>query len=113
MLKIQKRTTPHYPKSFPRAILLCALLGIFGIHRFYTGYKRIGFIQMFTLGGFGIWWLIDLFSLSFNSYKDKYGIELDDYNATLASLILTGFIIVFLTISFIFLVPYLVEKVAG
>ena len=96
MIEIKKRTTPHYPKSFVVAILLCWFLGMFGIHRFYTSYKRIGVVQLLTLGGFGIWWLVDLLSLCFNSYKDKYGIELDDYNGTLASFVLMGTAIVFL-----------------
>ena len=136
MLEVRKRTTPHYPKSFPRAILLCALLGLFGIHRFYTGYKRLGLAQLIMfcsfaimygihkfyteskiffimelilLCGLGIWWLIDLFSLSFNAYKDKYGIELEDYNGTLASLVLTGVVLVFLAMGIMSL-PYFVEK---
>ncbi len=98
MLKVEKRTTPHYPKNHVIALLLCWFLGIFGIHRFYTGYKRIGVIQLFTLCGLGIWWLIDLVSLCFNSYKDKYGIELDEYNGLLASFVLTGTFIIMLVV---------------
>ena len=100
MLKVRKRTLPHYPKSFPRALFLCVFLGMFGIHRFYTGYKRLGFLQLFTLGGFGIWWFIDLLAMCFNAYKDKYGIELDDYNGTLASFALMGAVLLILTVCF-------------
>ena len=89
MIEVRKRTTPHYPKNFMRAVFLCLFLGMFGIHRFYTGYKRIGFVQLITLGGLGIWWMIDLVAMCFNNYKDKYGIEMDDYNGTIASLVLT------------------------
>jgi TM2 domain-containing membrane protein YozV len=109
MLKVEKRTIPHYPKNFVRAILLCWILGIFGIHRFYKGYKRIGFIQLITLGGFGIWWLIDLVSMCFNSYKDKYGTELEEYNGYLASLILSGTVILMLSV-FILSIPVALEK---
>lgn len=109
MIEVKKRTTPHYPKSFFIAIMLCCFLGMFGIHRFYTSYKRIGFIQLFTLGGFGIWWLIDLVSMCFNSYKDKYGIELEEYNGTLASFVLLGVALVFLVLGSISL-PLLFEK---
>lgn len=42
------------------AFILCLFLGVFGIHRFYLGYPLIGVLQILTLGGFGIWILIDL-----------------------------------------------------
>ncbi len=109
MIEVKKRTTPHYPKSFVKTILICWILGIFGIHRFYTSYKRIGFVQLFTLGGFFIWWAIDLISMCFNTYKDKYGNELEDYNGTLASLVLTGTVLVVMAIAIMSL-PYWAEK---
>lgn len=109
MIEIQKRTIPHYPKSYFYAIMLCTFFGIFGIHRFYTGYKRIGLIQLLTLGGFGIWWLIDLVSMCFNSYKDKYGIELEDYNGPLAALILMGVALLFLVLTSVS-IPLMFEK---
>jgi len=37
------------------------LLGFFGIHRFYFGRPFSGAIWLFTLGLFGIGWLIDIF----------------------------------------------------
>ena len=42
------------------ALLLCLFLGGLGIHRFYMGDIGIGFLQLLTLGGLGIWSLIDL-----------------------------------------------------
>ena len=42
------------------AFILCFFLGTFGIHRFYLGYPLIGVLQILTLGGLGIWALIDL-----------------------------------------------------
>lgn len=47
-------------KSQLVALLLCIFIGIIGIHRFYLGYTTIGVIQLLTLGGCGIWTLIDL-----------------------------------------------------
>ena len=46
-------------KSQLVALLLCFFLGGLGIHRFYLGYPLIGVLQIITLGGCGIWILID------------------------------------------------------
>jgi TM2 domain-containing membrane protein YozV len=48
-------------------------LGTFGIHRFYTKSTGIGLIQLFTLGGCGIWVLIDLIMIVVGSFRDGYG----------------------------------------
>jgi TM2 domain-containing membrane protein YozV len=37
------------------ALVLCFLVGIFGVHRFYVGKIGNGIAQIFTLGGLGIW----------------------------------------------------------
>jgi TM2 domain-containing membrane protein YozV len=47
-------------KSKTLTIILVIFLGFLGIHRFYLGYYMEGLIQLFTLGGCGIWWLIDI-----------------------------------------------------
>ena len=67
-------------KSHVAAVVLCAFLGPLGVHRFYTGYIGIGVAQLLTIGGCGIWALIDLVSLSLNNFKDAKGCELKDYN---------------------------------
>jgi TM2 domain-containing membrane protein YozV len=53
-------------------LLLCIFLGTFGIHRFYTKSTGIGLIQLFTLGGCGIWVLIDLIMIVVGSFRDGY-----------------------------------------
>jgi hypothetical protein len=45
------------------AFLLCLFLGLLGSHRFYLGYTGMGVLYIFTLGLFGIGWLIDLILL--------------------------------------------------
>jgi len=54
-------------------LLLCWFLGVFGIHRFYTGHTLIGVIQLLTLGGCGIWYLIDFIIIVTGNYKDADG----------------------------------------
>lgn len=41
------------------AFLLCLLLGYFGAHKFYEGKAGMGILYIFTVGLFGIGWLID------------------------------------------------------
>ena len=52
---------------------MCWFLGIFGVHRFYTGHTTIGIIQLLTLGGCGIWMLIDFIMLLLGNFKDANG----------------------------------------
>jgi TM2 domain-containing membrane protein YozV len=48
------------PKSFSTAVLLSLFLGGLGIDRFYLGYTGVGVAKLLTVGGCGIWSLIDL-----------------------------------------------------
>lgn len=55
------------------AALLCWFLGIFGVHRFYVGKVGTGLIQLFTLGGLGIWALVDFIMILMGKFEDKSG----------------------------------------
>lgn len=46
-------------KSKSTAFLLCYFLGVFGVHRFYIGRWKTAVLMLLTIGGLGIWWLID------------------------------------------------------
>ena len=59
--------------SFVVTLLLCWLLGVFGVHRFYTGHILIGVIQLLTCGGLGIWVSIDFILIIAGSYVDSDG----------------------------------------
>ncbi|XP_072020788.1 uncharacterized protein [Amphiura filiformis] len=50
-------------KSLAMAYLLWFPFGLFGVHRFYLGYKLMGILYMFTAGYCGIGWIVDGFCL--------------------------------------------------
>ncbi len=54
-------------------LLLCIFLGEFGVHRFYNGKIGTGILQLITLGGCGIWALIDLIMIITGNFTDKDG----------------------------------------
>jgi hypothetical protein len=58
-------------KRLVPAALLCALLGVFGAHRFYVGKTATGVAQLCTLGGLGIWVLYDLVLILTGQFRDS------------------------------------------
>ena len=60
-------------KSQLIALILAALIGGLGIHRFYLGYTWQGIVQLLTLGGCGIWALIDLIRIITGDLQPKDG----------------------------------------
>lgn len=66
-------------KSQLVALLLVIFLGGLGIHRFYLGYTWQGVVQLLTLGGCGIWALIDLIRIITGDLTPKDG----SYGSTL------------------------------
>jgi TM2 domain-containing membrane protein YozV len=55
------------------ALLLCIFLGGLGAHRFYAGKIGTAILMIVTLGGVGIWWLIDLITIIVGKFRDKNG----------------------------------------
>jgi hypothetical protein len=63
-------------KDWLTVLLLCFFLGALGVHRFYTGHTGIGIFQLLTLGGCGIWVLIDFIMILTENYRDADGYAL-------------------------------------
>jgi TM2 domain-containing membrane protein YozV len=61
------------PKSRLAAALLCFFLGVFGAHRFYLKKTGTALLMILTLGGLGIWTLVDLIFIVTGSFRDNEG----------------------------------------
>lgn len=60
-------------KTFMTALLLSIFLGGLGIDRFYLGYTGLGIVKLLTLGGCGIWSLIDIVLIAMRNLSDSDG----------------------------------------
>lgn len=60
-------------KDWLVTLLLCIFFGGIGVHRFYAGKIGTGILQLITLGGCGIWTLVDLIMIIIGSFTDKDG----------------------------------------
>jgi len=71
MYAAQQPYTQFSDKSKIVTTLLCYFLGTLGVHRFYTGKIGTGILMLLTLGGFGIWAIVDMVMIVTGSYTDK------------------------------------------
>ena len=63
-------------KGFIPCILLCFFLGYFGVHHFYVGKVGTGILMLLTVGGFGIWTIVDFILIVCGKFTDKNGLIL-------------------------------------
>jgi len=69
----QQPTQQPEQKDFIVALLLSIFLGQLGIDRFYLGYTGLGIVKLITVGGCGVWWLIDVILIATNKLPDASG----------------------------------------
>lgn len=66
------------------AFLLSFFIGVFGADWFYlasgnAGYIVAGIFKLITIGGFGVWALVDWIRVLNNTFPDGQGVALEDW----------------------------------
>jgi TM2 domain-containing membrane protein YozV len=60
-------------KDWTTALILSILVGTLGVDQFYLGNVGLGIGKLLTLGGCGIWALVDIIRIATNSVNDSTG----------------------------------------
>ena len=82
--KIDKILRKHHKPLLPERnwrylVFISLFLGLLGADRFYMGRYKTGWIKLLTFGGFGFWWIYDLFKVYNNEMEDDHGMRAVKY----------------------------------
>jgi len=64
-------------RSWLGTLIMSLCVGWLGVDRFYLGYTGLGLLKLFTLGGCGLWWFVDIVLLILGQTKDAEGKALE------------------------------------
>jgi TM2 domain-containing membrane protein YozV len=69
----QKKHSSEVSSKWLTLFLLSIFLGELGVDRFYVGKIGTGILKLITVGGCGVWWLIDWIMILAGKFTDKDG----------------------------------------
>ncbi|HEV2176390.1 MAG TPA: TM2 domain-containing protein [Terriglobia bacterium] len=72
-MRLPQPAQPVGNRDWSTAMLLAIFLGTFGVDRLYLGYTGLGILKLVTLGGCGIWKLVDDVLLALDKLPDAQG----------------------------------------
>jgi TM2 domain-containing membrane protein YozV len=71
--KSEKRVSKDKKVNWVLTLIMSIIFGGIGVDRFIMGHVGLGILKLITLGGCGVWWLVDLILIA---TKHKFeGIE--------------------------------------
>ena len=63
-------------KDWTTLLILSVLLGGLGVDRFYAGHIGLGVLKLLTVGGCGIWAIIDIIMVATGKFTDADGLPI-------------------------------------
>ncbi len=73
IVNVTNQTQAVSPKSQGILIILWFFGGYFGLHYFYADRIGMGLLYFFTVGLFGIGWLVDICAILGGTFRDEQG----------------------------------------